>query len=168
MLLILGVSDFLNYRSFAALFGSEATFIGFPTAEGTGNMFIFNNPGLAICAESENKEAAWRFLRASLSAAYQEQYATELPVNRLAFEAKLKEAMTPEYQKDADGSYLLDENGDRIERDKLTVVWGSQEIHIKALTQEQADRLMELIETTTKVQNNDEEIINMIVNEAEA
>jgi ABC-type glycerol-3-phosphate transport system substrate-binding protein len=168
MLLILGVSDFLNYRSFAALFGSEATFIGFPTAEGTGNMFVFNNPGLAICAESENKEAAWRFLRAMLTAAYQEQYATELPLNRLAFEAKLRGAMTPEYQTDADGSYLLDENGERIERDKAAFVWGSQEIHIRAMTQEQADQLAELIETTTKVQNYDEAILTMIANEAEA
>ena len=53
------------------------------------------------------------------------------------------------------------ELGSIVEADDLTV-------EIKALTQAQADKIMELVNTTTKVQNYDEELMQMITNESEA
>ncbi len=92
-----------------------------------------------------------------------------LPTNRVAFEKGLENAMTPQYLRNADGSFLLDENGERIEQDRLVWRLGSLTVHIKALTQEQADKLLELVRTTTKIRNSyDAEIMTMITGEAEA
>ena len=91
-----------------------------------------------------------------------------LPTNRVAFETNLEKAMTPQYMRNADGSFLLDENGERIEQDRLVWRLGSMTVHIKALTQEQADKILELVRTTAKVRDNDPELMTMITNEAEA
>jgi len=74
--------------------------------------------------------------------------------------------MTPEYQKDGDGNYVLDENGNKIEVSRGGMSWGSGDnyIEIYATTQEQADKLWELITTTTKVADYSSSIYE-IVNE---
>ena len=41
-------------------------------------------------------------------------------------------------------------------------------MEIKALTQAQADKIMELVNTTDKVMNYDEELLEMITSESEA
>ena len=168
MLMQVWLSDFESYQMYEAIFGGEATFIGFPTSEGTGNMFSFDDSGYAICAKSKVKDAAWQFLRTMMTAEYQEENGWGLPTNRIAFEKKLKDAMTPEYQRDANGNFVLDENGEKIEISKGSWGWGSLIVEIKALTQAQADKIMELVNTTTKVQNYDDELISMITNESEA
>ena len=168
MLMNVWLSDFESYQMYEAIFGGEATFIGFPTSEGTGNMMSFDDAGYAICAKSKNKDAAWQFLRTLMTADYQEQNGYALPTNRVAFEKKLKDAMTPEYVRDENGNFVLDENGEKIERSKGSWGWGSLTVEIKALTQAQADKIMELVNTTTKVTNYDNELMTMITNEAEA
>ncbi len=168
MLMVNYISDFQSYQMYEAVFGGEATFIGFPTSEGTGNMMSFDDSGYAICAKSKNKDAAWQFLRTLMTADYQEQNSNGLPTNRVAFDKMLQDAMTPEYMRDADGNFVLDENGEKIELSKGGWGWGSLTVEIKALTQAQADKIMELVNTTTKVQNYDEELIEMITNESEA
>ena len=168
MLMIQWLSDFESYQMYEAMFGGDATFIGFPTSEGTGNVLSFDDAGYAICAKSRNKEAAWQFLRTMMTVEYQEQYTWSLPTNRVAFEKKLKDAMTPEYMRDENGNFVLDENGEKIEVIKGKWGWGSLEVEIKALTQAQADKIMELVNTTTKAANYDDELMTMIVNESEA
>ncbi len=168
MLHINRISDFQSFQMYDAIFGGGATFIGFPTTEGTGSMLSIDGSGYAICSKSENKDLAWRFLRPVMTAEYQEKFMWSLPTNRVAFEKNLEKAMTPQYLKNADGSFLLDENGDRIEQDRMVWVFGSVTVHIKALTQEQADKILELVRTTTKVRDYDAELMAMIVSEAEA
>ncbi len=168
MLMNVWLSDFESYQMYEAIFGGEATFIGFPTSEGTGNMMSFDDAGYAICAKSKNKDAAWQFLRTLMTADYQEQYGYGLPTNRVAFDKKLQDAMTPEYMRDENGNFILDENGEKIEMSKGSWGWGSLQVEIKALTQAQADKILELVNTTTKVQNYDEELMQMITSESEA
>ncbi len=168
MLMSLRISDFQSFQMYDAIFGGEATFIGFPTTEGTGSMINIDGSGYAICSKSENKDLAWQFLRPLMTAEYQEQVIWSLPTNRAAFEKHLEKAMTPQYLRNADGSFLLDENGEKIEPDRMVWVVGSLTVHIKALTQEQADKIIELVKTTTKVRNYDSELMTMITNEAEA
>ena len=72
--------------------------------------------------------------------------------------------MTPEYQKDENGNYVLDEHGNKIEVSRGGVGWGDTMIELYATTQEQADKLWELITTTTKVADYSSSIYD-IVNE---
>ena len=168
MLHINRISDFQSFQMYDAIFGGDATFIGFPTAEGTGSMINIDGSGYAICAKSEHKDLAWQFLRPVMTVEYQERLLWSLPTNRVAFEKNLEKAITPQYMRNADGSFLLDENGERIEQDRLVWRLGSLTVHIKALTQEQADKLLELVRTTTKVRYSDSELMTMITSEAEA
>ena len=168
MLHINWISDFQSFQMYDAIFGGAATFIGFPTAEGTGSMLSIDGSGYAICSKSEHKDLAWQFLRPLMTAEYQEQFMWSLPTNRLAFEKNLEKAMTPQYMRNADGSFLLDENGERIEQDRLVWRLGSLTVHIKALTQEQADKILELVNTTTKLRDYDADLMAMITSETEA
>ena len=85
------------------------------------------------------------------------------------FDAKLKEAMTVEYQKDADGNYVLDENGEKIQVSRGGVGFGDGSTYeIYALTQEQADKLLEVINTTDKVMDQNDAIFSIVQEEAAA
>ena len=73
--------------------------------------------------------------------------------------------MTPEYQKDGDGNYVLDENGNKIEVSRGGMSWGNSDdnfIGFYATTQEQADKLWELITTTTKVADYSSSIYDIV------
>ena len=124
MLLNTYVSDFTDLPMYDAIFGGAVTYIGYPTSSGTGNMLNFTNSGYAISARCENKDAAWQFIRTFFTEDFQkEQYG--FPSNINAYNAKLKEAMTPEYQKDENGNYVLDENGNKIEVSRGGVGWAT-------------------------------------------
>ena len=92
--------DDLLYNDF--YFGGDATYIGYPTSSGVGSMMMLSS-GFAMSSKCRDKDAAWAFLRTILSEEYQEDI-WGMPINKNAFDKKLKEAMTVEYQKDADAN----------------------------------------------------------------
>jgi len=76
--------------------------------------------------------------------------------------------MTPEYEKDANGNYRLDENGEKIELSRGGWGWGSMQVEFYALTQAEADQIMALIDGTTRVlDEGDEEIMNIILQDTQ-
>ena len=81
--------------------GQPYTYIGYPTASGTGN-YLSLSSGFAMSSSCSDKAAAWQFLRQFFTDSYQkEQYM--LPASKTAYEAKMKEAMTENYKKDSNG-----------------------------------------------------------------
>ena len=104
----------------------------------------------------------------------------------------MKEAMTEEYQTDENGNVVKDENGNPIRIPKMTyyttdmgggVAFGATteavmiggtgvnedgSISIYAMTQEQVDQILDLINATTAVYGYDESILNIISDEAAA
>lgn len=167
MLLSTSLSDFSDFQMYKAIFGGKVTCIGFPTDYGNGNMMGLSS-GYAISSGSANKDAAWQFLRGFFTEDYQTDNVWQFPSNVNAFNKKLKEAMTPHYQKDENGNYILDENGNKIEESQGGWGWGSVTIEIKAVTQEEADQILDLINTTTKVMRADETISKTVNDEAAA
>lgn len=157
--------DDLLYNDF--YFGGDATYIGYPTSEGVGSMMSLTT-GFGMSAKCSDKDAAWAFLRTVLSGDYQ-QNLWGLPINVNAFNKKLKEAMTPEYQKDAEGNYLLDDEGERIELSRGGIGMADGTVYnFYAMTQEQADKLLEAIDTTTRVMNANDSLLSIIIEEAQA
>ena len=148
-------------------FGGDATYIGYPTSSGVGNMMSISS-GFAMSAKCADKEAAWAFLRTVLSESYQKNI-WGLPINKSAFNEKLKEIMEPQYERDAEGNILLDEDGNKkqISRGGIGMADGSVK-EFYAMTQEQADKLLELIDTTSRVVNNNDSLIQIAVEEAQA
>ncbi|MBO6054188.1 MAG: extracellular solute-binding protein, partial [Oscillospiraceae bacterium] len=150
-----------------ANFGGQSTYIGWPTSSGVGSIMRFEN-GFAMSRNCADKEAAWEFFRSMLVESGQEN-TYNIPSNRHVFEKQLKDFMTPKYRKDADGNFLLDENGEKIEESRGGWIDESGVQHnIYAMTQEQADEVLEIIETCTKVASYDTSIFDIVNEQAQA
>lgn len=148
-------------------FGGDATYIGFPTSDGIGNVLSIDS-GYAMSSSCENKEAAWEFLRMFFMDEYQEGL-YGLPTKKSVFNKKLEEEMTPEYQTNENGDYLLDENGDKIEVSQGAMSSSDGVMYeFYAVTQEQADRLMDVINSTTKRADYSMDIYDIVMEQAQA
>ncbi len=166
--------DLDSYQMYQAMFGGDATFVGYPVSEGVGNALQIDGGGYAISARSAVKDQAWQFVRMFFTESYQTDYRGGLPTNRAAFEKLLKEAMTPLYRRDEKGNFVLDENGEKIEESRGSWGWASLEIKLYALKQEEADEIMDLINSTTRtiesgaVYNESDEITSIIIEDTQA
>lgn len=168
MLLIEYAGDLWSWQYYQAVFGGQATPIGFPTSEGVGNGVYLNSDGsYAISARSAHADVAWQLIRQFFTEDFQTQYTYGFKTNRDAFNKDLEQQMTPNYMMNPDGSYVLDENGDKIE---YTNTWymGGTEVQIGALKQEEADQILALIESLDRVMSEDSELIQMVIDDSEA
>ncbi len=147
-------------------FGGKSTYIGWPTTDGVGSIMRIGS-GFAMSRNCSNKEAAWEFFRGMLTERSQKEVYV-IPSNRHAFEKQLKEYMTPIYQKDDNGNYVLDENGEKIQESRGGWTDDTGDHYVYTLTQEQADEILEVIDTCTKVANYDTSIYDIVYAEAQA
>lgn len=157
--------DFM-YGNYSQTFGAPVTCIGFPTMHGVGSMMVIAD-GYAMSSTCSNKEAAWQFIRTFMTEKYQND-CYYLPTNKNVFEKQLKDAMVVEYQKDPNGNYLLDENGERIPVSKGSVSDGINTYEVYATTEEEAQQLREVTATTTKMMNLDQSIMDIVSEQAAA
>ena len=168
MLMQVYLDDFYTLQMYNAMFGGEASFVGYPVSEGVGNALVPNDGGFAISRKCAYPEVAWQFVRKSFTKDYQTQYGWGFPSNRAAFDERLKEAMTPQYQQDGNGNYILDENGEKIELRRGGWGWGSLEVEFYALTQEEADQILRIIDSATRIQGDgDDELMQIITQDTE-
>lgn len=148
-------------------FGGDITYIGYPTSSGNGNSLQLNS-SFAMSSSCSNKEAAWEFLRTLLTEEGQTDLYS-LPTNINVFNDKLEEAMTIEYQTDAQGNIMLDENGEKIPQSRGGIAFEAGEVHeFYALTQEQADMLREAIISSTKLYDSDKSITDIVTEQAQS
>ena len=179
MLTYTWLSDFTNWQQYDLWFGGDSTMVGFPVAQGVGNAFQFTTSGYGISANCQNKDAAWQFIRTLFTEGYQDTNAWQFPTNKASFQKKLDAAMTPDYEKDENGNYVLDENGERIQIPKNGMgfggMWGfgfgfggGNTESIYAMTQEQADELLGVINSTDRVYSRDEDLMSVITTDCEA
>lgn len=167
MLTIASFSDVdFMYENYEQMFGGQVTFVGFPTMHGVGNILSVND-GYCVSSTCTDKDAAWQFIRMILGDEYQSS-GYYLPANINTFEENLAASMVVEYLKDADGNYLLDEDGERIPQAKGTVFDGTNSYDIYATTEEQAEQLRSAIANATKLANYDENIIGIVTEQAAA
>ncbi len=154
MLAQVSLGSFDDLPMYEAQFGGEMTYIGYPTVSGVGG-YLRLNSGYGISSACSDKEAAWQFLRGFMTdkAIDGGRWYWGFPAKSDLLDKKLQEAMTVEYEKDAKGNYLLDENGERIPVAKggFWVEGAEEPTQFYALTQEQADRAMALINSTDKL-----------------
>ncbi len=157
------------YNNYAQFMGGDITYIGYPTAHGTGNMISFSgDSGYAISSKSPNKDAAWQFLRTFFTSEYQTENVYSLPSRLDVFDAKAAEACTVKYEKNSDGQFLLDDAGEKIPIVRSSL-WNkdTQQIEeIYALTEDQVQQIRELILTTTKVADYNQEILDIVQEQA--
>lgn len=158
-------TDFFMY-DYDKLFGGSATCIGFPTNHGVGNV-LTTAENYAISSTCRNKDAAWDFVRGFLTEDYQED-TYYLPTNQNAFETNLERGMEITYQQDANGNYILDENGERIPQSRGMVSTGAETFEIYATTPRQAEMLRTAISSAEKMMDYDTSIIDIVKEQAAA
>ena len=161
----IGFSDFWDFQYNMVAFGDDGVMIGFPTTEGVGNAMMFNS-SYAISEKCANKDVAWQFVRGFITGEYGDSWGFS-PVQE-TFDAALKDAMTPQYEKNEDGSFKLDENGNKIEISTGSWSDGINNYDMYAMTQKQADQLQELIDNCTKTINTDDSLMDIIKEEGAA
>ncbi|MCL2221849.1 MAG: hypothetical protein FWC20_06895 [Oscillospiraceae bacterium] len=135
-----------------AVAGTELTAIGFPSTHGVGS-FMFPSELYAMGYGAQNPSGAWEFLRFMLA---EKENAGPIPVARAALGAKIDEAMRPV------DPYCLHQGGG--------MYIGGVFIEFNPMTQAQADRFMEVVETLGVIYlsgDSDEIIRNIILEEAE-
>ncbi len=151
------------------LFGTNTTYIGFPTATGEpGNVFI-GTSCVAMTSSCSDPDGAWSFLRTYLSEEMQEKNTNYFPSNINAFNKLLKDAMVIEYEKDANGNILLDENGEKKRKVVGQMYDGVSITDIySGLSEERAELIKQLINNTTKMYNVDDSIYSIVNEQAQA
>lgn len=140
--------------------GEEVTFVGFPTADSNGSTLSSGSYTFMISAKSKHQDGAWQFVRQFLTEEYQtsdELY--EMPVLKSAFLDKAKEA--------TEKSYWTDEEGNKQYYDDTWYING-EEIILEPFTQEEVDAICEFIYTVNRTAYYNDDIRNIITEEAEA
>ena len=140
--------------------GSEAAFIGYPGIEGNSSVIHPASNLYAISSKTANLDGAWEFVRYYLTDDYQtseEMYS--LPVSKSAFEEKAKRATGK--------PYWIDANGDKVEYEHTYYING-EEIILESFSQAEIDDITQFIYSVNKRSYYNEDIINIVNEEAES
>ena len=147
----------------AGLQGAPCTFVGYPTEAGVGSMFAQFGNALSISTGCADKEAAWQFVRQFFLPDYQEQLkGSVFPTNLSVYEEMKREAMTPQYQRNPDGSYAVNAEGKRIEADLGSILVNGNSYPRHIVTEEEAAILDEIIASTTNILHIDDSLKEII------
>lgn len=149
----------------AGLKGIPCTFIGYPTESGVGSMFAQIGNSFAITSGCMDKNAAWQFVRQFFLPGYQEQFSGSVfPTNNSVYQRMKEEALTTQYQRNPDGSFVVDSNGMRVEADRGSSEIGGKTYHYRSATSEEIELVEQIIASTTHVLRLDQSLEEIIVN----
>lgn len=188
------IFNFEDVQFWEAMFDGPVNYIGYPNENGDSGTYLTesNNSmgGMAIAADSANKEAAWAFVESWLGE-YSNDYLWDFPSRISEFEERKAEAVKVEYayehvwdedgtmMLDADGNavYKLDDEGNLViakDQNGEPIVYdlrGERQIgtwvyttHVP--TAEETDRVEELIRTAKPAVSYDMEILKIVDEEA--
>ncbi|MBQ5319205.1 MAG: extracellular solute-binding protein [Oscillospiraceae bacterium] len=149
-----------NFRTIREMemgnFGEPITFKGYPGAKGNGAA-IDAYTSIAITAKAANPDGAWEFIKYFLSDEYQNELEWQYPIKISALEAQMEKAKKR--------PFWVDENGEKQYYDNTYYI-GGQEIKIGENTDEDNQRVLDLIKSTTNVSRYDRDIYKIIEEEA--
>ena len=149
--------DSLSYYRYV-LFGEELGYIGFPCSNHSGTSIGFDN-AFAISEASQNKDAAWEFIRAYLTDDFQKNISWGFPVKKSVLREKGIEQTKP--------YTYIDENGEeQIVKDTYYI--GNKEVEAEPPTEAEIDEYIEFLKTADMLVNYNESITDIILEEAQS
>ena len=162
MLYSMYMYDFTDIQFAEAVFGEDICVKGYPVPQGVGNVASISADGLAISASCADKDGAWSFVRQVLTEDYADNHwLTGFSINRAAYQKALEEAMTPRY-------YTDPETGEQVEASMGGMGYDDFTVDFYATTQDEADMIMDIIESVSGVMSYDESIMTIVSEEAAA
>ncbi|MER2150696.1 MAG: extracellular solute-binding protein [Candidatus Limivicinus sp.] len=136
----------------AGLGTAKCSFVGYPTENGYGSMFAQIGDSFAITSNCKNQEAAWQFVRQFFLPVYQEQFeGFVFPTNLAVYEDMKKNAMTVEYERNPDGSFVLNEDGSRKEAERDTTTVNGRIYQYSIVSDEDVALVENVTNATTRV-----------------
>ena len=170
-----GMYSFDSYIWNVYAIRDKITFTGYPTEDGSGSSFELQMP-MAISSVTKYPDAAWDFVCSiikKMNTIDENNYYYGFPISQAAFDAEMTDIMTEQYQ--------LDENGEQVDWDgdgePDKAIRGSYEAmengetvykDVYALTQEDIDQILGVINNTHSVYDYDQEILDIITDEVAA
>ena len=131
---------------------AKCSFVGYPTENGYGSMFAQIGDSFAITSNCKDPEAAWQFVRQFFLPEYQEQFkGFVFPTNLAVYEDMKQDAMTVEYERNPDGSFVLNEDGSRKEAERDTTTLNGRIYQFRIVSQEDVALVETVIAATTRV-----------------
>ncbi|MCM1101675.1 MAG: extracellular solute-binding protein [Clostridium sp.] len=161
------IYDFEEIQVPEAMHNEPVTFIGFPNENGDIGTYLETSGGIAILSKSSNKEGAWAFVESYLNEE-SEMYGWGFSTKKSAFEEAKAEATKVEYILDENGQPMLDENGEPMTYGGGGFGYDDWFYEYHTPTQEEVELLDQLIAGAKPVQDFDQQITNIVVEEAEA
>ena len=158
LVMTMGLYDFRDSMSYykMVMFGEDLGFIGFPTANGSGNTIGFDN-ALAISADSQYKDGAWEFIRTYISDDFQEKITWGFPISKAALKKRGQEATKPQ-------TYIDEKGQEQIVKE--TYWLDGKEVEADPPTQADIDEFIKVLETADSLVNYNESITDIILEEA--
>ncbi len=155
MLMPYAITGFYFPQEAKYLFHGDISYVGEPNPWGeVGSQFRFADSDVAMSSTCQYKEGAWRFLRTLLLPHAEEDVEAlgyySFPTNRADFQRMAEAAMEVEYQRNEDGSFVLDDSGNKIqEPHRISTLnfssdYGEEKLPFYAMTQEEYDQIMAL------------------------
>lgn len=165
---LLADANFYNveeYQMYRLMLEDEATWIGYPTMDGSAGVFIQGSNMYGISSRSTNKDGAWKFIEVILSKD-EDGRDWQFPTRLETLEAMFEESMTPSYQYDENGRIMYDENGEPLQYPKTSWGYDDWDADIYAATKEEIDDIRAMIDIAKPISGNVETIFSMISEEA--
>lgn len=158
------ISSMQEYIMYEAMFGEPIAFCGYPTNLDNGSFISNAGDTMAINAKSPYKEGAWQFIRQGLTKEAQEGSAQGgdfgFPVMKSALEKQFEEDMTEEYYEDVDGTKKRSE--------KTSWGYDNFSVRIYAAKDYEVETIRKLIESTDRMYQYDEKMMEIITEETSA
>jgi ABC-type glycerol-3-phosphate transport system substrate-binding protein len=152
------VGSFDSLQWYTSMYGGEVVFKGFPTENRNGSTLNLSS-SLAITSRCNNPDGAWDFMRTFLTSEWQrENIRWNFPTNKAVFDAMAAETLA-----NASNNGIMP----RISRSVSSSVsgdigWPEPEPEQNPITQEDINKIIELINSVSAIHSYDEAMINII------
>ena len=170
-----GMYSFDSYIWNVYAIRDKITFTGYPTEDGSGSSFELQMP-MAISSVTKYPDAAWDFVCSiikKMNTIDENNYYYGFPISQAAFDAEMTDIMTEQYQLDENGEQVdWDGDGepDKVIRGGYETMENGETVYkdVYALTQEDIDQILGVINNTHSVYDYDQEILDIITDEVAA
>lgn len=168
------IYDFQEIQVCNEIFQGDASYIGYPTTDGSAGCMLSAAQAYAITSKSKQKDGAWEFIEGFLTREENPERGYSyfgFPTMKSKLDAMAEDAVKVEYYTDENGEMVLDENGEAIVMGagggfSYSDGWSYD---YRTPTQEEVDLTMKLMELAKPVTySQGDEVLNIINEEAAA